>query len=160
MKSTIARCAALLLATGLQVLALPAADSGLSQSHDNKTATIALSSSKGTPNHLASGFIYGIPDRPHQIPSEFYTGMGFNYGRAGGAQTPSKGWPAGIAEYEPRWQPELSNYLTARQYGARFQLLLHDLWGADGGEKATAPFPGDDGNWTRYAESILLTTVS
>jgi len=34
-----------------------------------QTATVNLAVSKGIPQHLASGFIYGIPDNyPNQIP--------------------------------------------------------------------------------------------
>jgi hypothetical protein len=152
MKSVTATCAAALLATSLQVYAMPLQESSslAPRADNNNTATVALSSNLGTPNHLASGFIYGLPDRPNQIPSQFYTGMGFRYGRAGGAQTPSKGWLAGFSQYTPRFQSALSNYHTAREYGARFQLLLHDMWGADGGEASNAPFPGDNGDWTRY----------
>jgi hypothetical protein len=39
------------------------------------TATVTLSSSLGTPSHLASGFIYGIPDTANQIADSFYTQM-------------------------------------------------------------------------------------
>lgn len=39
------------------------------------TATVTLSSNIGVPSHLASGFIYGIPDVAGQIPDSFYTGM-------------------------------------------------------------------------------------
>jgi hypothetical protein len=40
----------------------------------------------------------------------------------------------------------LSNYRTTRHYGGDFILLVHDLWGADGGSIST--FPGDNGNWS------------
>lgn len=58
------------------------------------TATINLASQIGTPQHSAAGFLYGIPDTPNQILDDFYTDMGFNYGRAGGSQlsAPAKGW--------------------------------------------------------------------
>jgi hypothetical protein len=152
MKSVAATCAAALLALSLQVYAAPLEESSSLSPRDdgNNTATVVLSSSMGIPAHLASGFIYGIPDTPNQIPSEYYTGMGFRYGRAGGAQTPAKGWLAGLSQYTPRFQSALSDYHTCREYGARFQLLLHDMWGADGGESANASFPGDNGDWTRY----------
>jgi hypothetical protein len=45
-----------------------------------------LGNNTGSPEHLASGFIYGIPDTQDQIPDHFYTDIGFNYARAGGAQ--------------------------------------------------------------------------
>ena len=137
-------CAAEVVATPSQVL---------DERHTTAlgTATVELASPSGSPNHLASGFIYGIPDTPNQIPAEFYTGMAFGYGRAGGAQisAPGRGWIWGPSEYNVRFNSALSNYRTCREHGAKFQLLLHDMWGADGTENATALFPGDDGDWTR-----------
>jgi hypothetical protein len=58
------------------------------------TTTVTLSNNTGKPAQLASGYIYGIPDAPNQIPDHFYTEMGFNYARCGGAQVgaPGRGW--------------------------------------------------------------------
>jgi hypothetical protein len=66
------------------------------------TAVVNLANDTGTPSHLASGFIYGIPDTPDQIPDHFYTDIGFNYGRGGGAQVaaPGRGWIWGLDEYK------------------------------------------------------------
>lgn len=41
----------------------------------------------------------------------------------------------------------LSNYHSARQFNADFIFLIHDLWGADGTQNASAPYPGDGGDW-------------
>ena len=145
------------------------------------TAYVDLSTDTGTPKNLASGFIYGIPDTQDQIPDKFYTGIGFDYGRAGGAQVPApgRGWIWGLTEYEVRFKslfikisygcifhfPEifkansdiknrfasaLSNYQTTRKYDASFIFLIHDLWGADGTQNSSAPYPGDDGDWTSW----------
>jgi len=72
------------------------------------TSSVNLGNNTGTPAHLASGFIYGIPDAANQIPSSFYTNMGFNYARAGGAQVaaPGRGWIWGLSEYKA------SNFLS------------------------------------------------
>ena len=112
------------------------------------TATVTLSAPRGSPSKYASGFIYGVSNTLDQIPDEFYTGMGYNYGRCGGAQTPSAGGKASVEAYNTRFQSALSNYQTTRKYGGRFQLLLHDMWVADGGESDTDPFPGDNRDWT------------
>ena len=66
------------------------------------TSTVNLGNDTGTPKHLASGILYGIPDTPNQIPDHFYTDMGFNYARAGGAQIPApgRGWIWGLTEYK------------------------------------------------------------
>lgn len=69
---------------------------------DTVTANVNFSNNTGTPKHLASGILYGVPDQANQIPSSFYTGMGFNYLRAGGAQVgaPGRGWIWGMNEYK------------------------------------------------------------
>ena len=118
------------------------------------TAVVDLSVQLGSPQHLASGFIYGIPDvgfdqSATQIPSHFYSDIGFNYARAGGAQLSEGGWIDGLSAYAARFASAKSNYLTARQYGARFQLLPHDVWGTDHANSSTV-WPGDDGDWTDY----------
>lgn len=68
------------------------------------TSTVDLNNNTGNPLHLASGVLYGIPDAADQIPDQMYTNMGFNYGRAGGAQVaaPGRGWIWGYEEYKVR----------------------------------------------------------
>jgi hypothetical protein len=65
------------------------------------TATVDLANRQGTPQHLASGFIYGIPDTPNQIPDHFYSDIDFKYTRAGGSQlpAPARGWVHGVDEF-------------------------------------------------------------
>jgi hypothetical protein len=65
------------------------------------TATINLATPIGTPQHLGSGFLYGIPIAQDQIPDHFYTEMGFKYGRAGGGSepAPARGWAYGSSEF-------------------------------------------------------------
>jgi len=120
------------------------------------TSIVNLSNNTGYAENLASGFIYGIPDTPNQIPDHFYTEMGFNYARAGGAQVPApgRGWIWGLSEYKVRFASALSNYRTARKYGADFIFLIHDLWGADGTQNSSAPYPGDNGDWTSWDDYL------
>ena len=127
------------------------------QSSSN-TAVIDLGGNNGPPKHLASGFIYGIPDvgfgqSPTQIPDYLYTQMGFNYARAGGAQTTQGGWIDGISAYKARFASTLQNYQTTRKYGGRFQILPHDLWGTDH-TNSSSIWPGDNGDWTNYDQFL------
>lgn len=114
-------------------------------------ATVDLSKTTGPANVLASGWIYGFPDNGTEvdtsIPAKFITDVKFKASRAGGAQTPSRGWVDGYQGYLPRFESTLSNYRTTRKYNGIFILLVHDLWGADG--SSIPLFPGDNGDWTQ-----------
>ncbi|RHZ54011.1 glycoside hydrolase family 39 protein [Aspergillus thermomutatus] len=143
------------------LLAGTAIGSPVQQKRDTVTAQVNFSNNTGKPQHLASGLLYGLPDTPNQIPSKFYTDIGYNYERAGGAQVPApgRGWIWGLAEYKNRFASALSNYKTARQHGAQFIFLIHDLWGADGTQNSSAPYPGDNGDWTSW-DSYLTHLLS
>ncbi|KAF5582650.1 glycoside hydrolase family 39 [Fusarium pseudocircinatum] len=146
------------LATALTVCAF--ASTVPNDKRDALTATVTLSQDKGEPKQLVCGMLYGVPVKPNQIPDKFYTGIKFNYLRAGGAQNSAPGWLGGGEDkYRPRFNSALSNYKTARKYGARFVLLIHDLWGADSLQASDAAFPGDGGDWSNY-EEFLDTVVT
>ncbi|ETI28108.1 hypothetical protein G647_00557 [Cladophialophora carrionii CBS 160.54] len=115
------------------------------------SARVDLSNSTGSPKHLASGFIYGLPDAPSQIPDRFYTDIDFGYGRAGGARldAPARGWIWGIEEHRGRLASTLLNYNTCRKYNASFILLLHDIWVTDHANSSTV-WPGDGGDLSDY----------
>ncbi|KAG8989256.1 hypothetical protein FRB93_003696 [Tulasnella sp. JGI-2019a] len=119
---------------------------------------VDLSVNNGASVHRASGVLYGVPDVQGQIPSSFYTGMGFNYLSAGGAQDPAAtGWIYG--GYTTRILEVISNYKTARTYGAQFILKMSDIWGADGTQATTAIWPGDNGSYTEF-DRFLAQLVS
>lgn len=88
------------------------------------TSVVNLGNNTGSPEHLASGILYGIPDTPDQIPQNLYEDMGFNYARAGGAQVaaPGRGWIWGLTEYKVcRW---LACTQKTCSMGRRIDLLL------------------------------------
>ncbi|KAI8303587.1 hypothetical protein K4K61_006917 [Colletotrichum sp. SAR11_59] len=125
------------------------------------TPVVNLAQTSGTPQHLASGFIYGLPDNADGsastvIPRELAEGTGYIYNRAGGAQLPSPSLGYASGQLTGRLQSFSSNYKTARSHGAGFQLLVHDLWGADG-VQGTIPWPGDNGNWALFDTFLTQT---
>ncbi|RGP76924.1 glycoside hydrolase family 39 [Fusarium longipes] len=123
-------------------------------------ATVDLTVTTGSPRHLASGILYGIPDKTGQIPDQFYREIGFNYGRGGGSQLPNtRGYAVSNDDYKARFSSALSNYKTTRKYGGEFILLLPALWGADGGQPgADFEYPGDNGDWTHW-DAFLEQTL-
>ncbi|KAL6917399.1 hypothetical protein FSST1_008894 [Fusarium sambucinum] len=122
-------------------------------------ATVDLTVTTGPPRHLASGILYGIPDKPDQIPERFYKEIGFNYGRGGGSQLPNtRGYAVSKEDYTARFSSALSNYKTARKHGGKFIYLLPPLWGADGGQSENFEYPGDSSDWTRW-DAFLEQTL-
>ncbi|KAH6647772.1 glycoside hydrolase family 39 protein [Truncatella angustata] len=114
---------------------------------DDLTATVDLSKTRGDPQNVASGFIYGIPDNyPNQIPDHWYTDIGFRYARTGGAQlgAPSRGWLWG--EFEGRLQ---------------YSYIAQQLMACAGANSSTL-WPGDNGNWVdfdKYLATLLDALV-
>jgi len=53
-----------------------------------------------------------------------------------------------------RFKSALSNYQTTIQNGGTFIFLIHDLWGADGTQNSTAPYPGDNGDWSSWDDYL------
>ncbi|KAH8771764.1 glycoside hydrolase superfamily [Diaporthe sp. PMI_573] len=133
----------------LGLLAATAVASPLER-RQSTTAVVNFGNNTGTPQHLASGTLYGLPDVVSQIPDNFFSDIGWNYERAGGAQTSGKGWIAGLAAYKTRFASTLANYKTTIAHGGTFILLIHDLWGADGTQGSSAPYPGDNGDWSSW----------
>jgi hypothetical protein len=121
-----------------------------------------LAVTNGAPEHLASGWIYGIPDNyPNQIPSHWYTNMGFKNGKGGGAQLSTGGWISGLSAYKVRFQSTLDNYKTCVAVGADFHIYVHDLWGTDHATSSTA-WPGDNSDWSDYTKFVqqLMSDVA
>lgn len=52
--------------------------------------------------------------------------------------------------FRERFATVLDNYQTTMAHGGTFILLIHDLWGADGTQNSSAPYPGDNGDWTSW----------
>ncbi|ETS79918.1 hypothetical protein PFICI_07447 [Pestalotiopsis fici W106-1] len=147
------------------LLSVPGANANPLQPRDDLTATVDLSTTNGQPQHLASGFIYGIPDNyPNQIPDHWYSDIDFNYGRVGGAQLgePARGWIWGMDEFSGRVNSAFLNYEVCRQFDANVIVLVHDIWGTDSHNSSTV-WPGDDGDWTDwdlYVANLLDSFVS
>ncbi|KAJ7912104.1 glycoside hydrolase family 39 protein [Mycena leptocephala] len=137
--------ALLLFVAGIAAAAVVDLESRQSAS---QITTVDLAVNWGTPIHRASGVLYGVPNTKSQIPSTFYTSIGFNYLSAGGAQFSSSGWIFG--GYTARFQDVLSNFQTARQFNAQFILKMSDLWGTDGTQGSNGVYPGANGDFTEY----------
>ena len=139
----VAAVTSLLAATLTSSLSSPAmaADEALS---------VDFSITGGAPRYLGSGTIYGMTEEASDPPGHFLRDIKWNYMRAGGAQLDNPGgWVGGT--YPRRWAATLAQARRTAALGGQFQILVHDLWGADAETNAGA-FPGDNGNWSSYDE--------
>ena len=123
-----------------------------------QTAQVNLKITRGKPEHLASGWIYGMPDNfPNQIPTNWYTDMGFRWGKGGGGQlggVGQRGWVVSVEDYKGRFASTLANYRTCRAVGADFHIYAHDLWGTDHAGGKGGKWPGDNRDFASYDKFV------
>jgi hypothetical protein len=131
--------AAVLAALGLLAVPAPARA-------DDQSIGVNFAAAGAAPAYRASGWIYGMTENGAAPPDHFFTDVKYRAMRAGGAQLPGGGWVGG--GYDRRWNATRAQLMRTQALGAKFVLLAHDLWGADGA--AISRFPGDNGDWTDY----------
>lgn len=90
------------LTTAKLAMGLAVAHNAIGAVADTITSNVNLGNLTGVSQRLASGTLYGLPNNEDQIPSHFFTDIGWNYERAGGAQlpAPARGWIWGVNEYK------------------------------------------------------------
>ncbi|KAK1638544.1 hypothetical protein BDP81DRAFT_372061 [Colletotrichum phormii] len=112
-----------------------------------------LNDNIGTPRHMASGVLLGIPSNPDQIPDHWLSDIKFWNMRSGGSQLadPRRGWTRGLNEFMGRYEYLKSAYQVTRSRGGNFQIMIHDMWGTDSYPNfAETPMPGDGGSYQDF----------
>ncbi|MDQ0595700.1 hypothetical protein QF037_000045 [Streptomyces canus] len=141
------RRAASAAAVLLAVLATTLVPAGPSQAADT-SVTVDFATAAGAPTYHASGMIYGMTPNGSLPQDHFFKDIKWHFMRAGGAQLNSGGYATSLAAYQTRWNSTLAQYKRTVALGGTFELLPHDLWGADG--TTTQGWPGDNGDWTQF----------
>ncbi|KAL2882028.1 hypothetical protein SGCOL_002769 [Colletotrichum sp. CLE4] len=112
-----------------------------------------LNDNTGTPRHMASGVLSGIPSNPDQILDHWLSDIKFWNLRSGGSQLaePRRGWTRGLNEFMGRYEYLKSAYQVTRRHGGNFQIMIHDMWGTDSYPSfADTPMPGDGGSYQDF----------
>ncbi|KAJ1025106.1 hypothetical protein NDA16_002613 [Ustilago loliicola] len=117
------------------------------------TTTVHLDQCSGTPQHYASGVLYGVSGTGTP-PQTYLQQVGVNYISAGGAQSATSGWGASVDAYKARFQTVVQDAKRVYDLGGVFIIKTSDLWGADATQPSNFPFPGDNGDWTSYDKFI------
>ncbi|MBB5803485.1 hypothetical protein F4560_003253 [Saccharothrix ecbatanensis] len=113
--------------------------------------------------HVGQGFLYGLAQDGTGAANAFLNPLKPNIMRGGGARIPGQGWigdgyVAGTG-YGARIRAALDQAkVTTQTYGAEFNLMFNDLWGADTGQPSDSRYPCDDNNcsnWVTFVEQVV-----
>ncbi len=124
------------VAVALALLALPAAPRALAA----ETLTVNLASTTGSATSVGEGFLYGTSQDGTAPPDQFVEPLGITAMRAGGHATPTGGWIADGYTYGTSTKAQVAEVIaqakrfTATPYHAQYQVLLSDIYGADGSQ--------------------------
>ncbi|WP_316743460.1 RICIN domain-containing protein [Streptomyces sp. MK7] len=160
---TRARPGRLVLAVGI-VLAfvlqlLPTAES---QAASGESLSVNLASTRGPSTGVGEGFLYGISEDGSQPADQFIQPLGLNAFRGGGWF--SGGWIRDGYQYGPATRADVDSIiaqakrLTRPPYHAQYQVLVSDIYGANGGQPANTTYPCDNGDcssWVGFIDSTV-----
>jgi Ricin-type beta-trefoil lectin domain len=135
-------------------LAFPLLTPGESQAAES--LSVNLASVKGTATSVGEGFLYGVSQDGTAPPDQFVQPLGITAMRAGGHATPTGGWIADGYTYGTSTKAQVAEVIaqakrfTAGSYHAQYQVLLSDIYGADGSQPSGTTWPCAGGNCANY----------
>jgi hypothetical protein len=138
----------------VMALAIPLVTPGTSSAAES--LTVNLASVTGTANSVGEGFLYGVSQDGTQPPDQFVQPLGITAMRAGGHATPTGGWIADGYAYGTSTKAQVAEVIaqakrfTAGSYHAQYQVLLSDIYGADGSQPSDTTWPCTDDNCANY----------
>jgi Ricin-type beta-trefoil lectin domain-like len=124
--------------------------------------SVNLGSVTGTATGVGEGFLYGVSQDGTQPADQFLAPLGMNAFRGGGHA--SRGWIGDGYRNGSGTQADVTEVVTqARRftqppYHAQYQVILSDIYGADGGQPSNTMWPCDNGdcsNWVSFIDSVV-----
>jgi Ricin-type beta-trefoil lectin domain len=118
--------------------------------------TVNLGSVTRSATGAGEGFLYGVSQDGTQPPDQFVQPLGITGMRAGGHATPTGGWIADGYTYGTSTKAQVAEVIaqakrfTAGSYHAQYQVLLADIYGADGSQPSNTTWPCAAGNCANY----------
>jgi Ricin-type beta-trefoil lectin domain len=138
----------------LAALAIPLLQPG--EAHAAESLSVNLASVTGTANAVGEGFLYGVSQDGTQPPDQFIAPLGITAMRSGGHATPTGGWIADGYTYGTSTKAQVAEVIaqakrfTAGSYHAQYQVLLSDIYGADGSQPSGTTWPCTADNCANY----------
>ena len=124
--------------------------------------TVNLASVTGTATSVGEGFLYGISQDATQPPDQFLLPLGITALRGGG-HAAGGGWIGDGYTYGTSTKADVAEVIanakrfSASGYHARYQVILTDLYGADGSQPSNTTYPcasGNCSNWTTFIDDV------
>ncbi len=115
------------------------------------TTSVDLASCSGSPALWGAGILYGISDGSSQL-IKYYKDLKIPYGSNGGAQEDASpgGYATSMSSYNTRFNSVIRAFNYVKANGGVHIIKTADLWGADETTGNNFPFPGDNGDWSKY----------
>ena len=144
----------------IMALAIPLLRPG--EAHAAESLSVNLASVTGTAHGVGEGFLYGVSPDGTAPSDQFLSPLGITGFRGGGhassgfigdGYTYGSGTQADVAEVIAQ-----AKRLTESPYHAQYQVILSDVYGADGSQPSGTTYPCTDGNcsnWVSMIESVV-----
>ncbi|UFR01326.1 RICIN domain-containing protein [Streptomyces sp. Go40/10] len=147
----------IVLAFVLQLLA-----TAESRAAAGEALSVNLASNRGPSTGVGEGFLYGFTADGSQPADQFIKPLGVNAFRGGGWF--SGGWIKDNYQNGSATRADLDSIiaqgrrLTQAPYHAQYQVLVSDIYGANGGQPSNTRYPCDNGdcsNWINFIDSTV-----
>ncbi|MGW3444260.1 RICIN domain-containing protein [Streptomyces sp. NPDC001076] len=124
--------------------------------------SVNLASTRGPSTGVGEGFLYGFTQDGSQPVDQFIQPLGINAFRGGGWF--SDGWIKDNYQYGAASRADVDSIiaqakrLTRPPYHAQYQVLVSDIYGANGGQPSNTTYPCDNGNcgnWVSFIDSTV-----
>ncbi|MGK3941453.1 RICIN domain-containing protein [Streptomyces caeruleatus] len=133
-----------------------------SRAVSGEALSVDLASTRGPSTGVGEGFLYGFTQDGSQPADQFIKPLGINAFRGGGWF--SGGWIKDNYQYGSATRADIDSIvaqakrLTQPPYHAQYQVLVSDIYGANGGQPSTTRYPCDNGdcsNWISFIDSTV-----
>jgi hypothetical protein len=127
-----------------------------------ESLSVNLASTRGPATGVGEGILYGINQDGSQPADQFIQPLRLNAYRGGGHA--SRGWIGDGYRFGTAAQTDVNSVvsqarrLTRAPYNAQYQVILSDMYGADGGQPSDTQWPcanGDCANWVSFIDAVV-----
>ncbi len=157
------RWSRLAMATGtVLAMSIPLLTATSGHAAGNESLSVNLASTRGAATAVGEGFLYGVSQDGTQPATGFLEPLGITAFRGGGHV--SRGWIGDGYQFGSGTQTDVNTViaqakrLTQGANHAQYQVIVSDLYGADGGQPSNTMYPCDNGNcsnWVSFVDSTV-----